>query len=261
MKANTVAQLRLLDRRAAQLVVEDARAAPKDRFLVILGSEGKAKPRRDIVAIAGDRLPVVAHTKSECELRLDPDLILGVSIYLVHVERRVWIAAIDAKEQRRAGGKPGEVGELVCPGKIRRVEGGDVIGPQPAAKQQGVAAAQMPDGVLEIERSSGGPIERRRWPGRKRIVDIDRRDGRGAAGVVFLINERKHQVILPAGRPEQTMIERQRVLVPFCGDAAFGQVEAASLLIRIVVAAEAVGPGDRLQLVRPRLDPAKKAVV
>ena len=69
----------------------------------------------------------------------------------MHVERRVRIAAIDAKEQRRAGGKPGKVGELICPGKIPGVEGVDVIGPQPAAKQQGVSAAQIPGGVLEIE--------------------------------------------------------------------------------------------------------------
>ena len=79
--------------------------------------------------------------------------------------------------------------------------------------------------------------------------------------MVFLFNETKQQVILPVGRPEQTVIERQRVLMPFGGDAALGQAEAAGFLVRVVVAAEAVGRGDRLQLVRPRLDARKKAVV
>ena len=57
------------------------------------------------------------------------------------------------------------------------------------------------------------------------------------------------------------MIEGQRVLTPVAGDAAFGQVETAGLLVRIVVAAEAVRRGDRLQPVRPRLGPPKHAVV
>src|SRR5206468_6344310 len=118
MKPNTVAQLRLLDRGAAQLVVEDPGSAAKDRFLVILGSERKRKPRRDVIAIARRRLPVVAHTKGQGELRLDADLVLHVPIRLIHGERGVRIALIDAKEQRRPGSKPFEVRELVCPGKI-----------------------------------------------------------------------------------------------------------------------------------------------
>src|SRR5213083_3028893 len=157
MKPDPVAQLRLLDRGAAQLVGEDPGSAAKDRFLVILGSERKRKPRRDVVTIARRRLPVVAHTKSQCELRPDADLVLHVSIRLIHAERGVRIASIDAKKKRRPVMKRFEVRELVCPGKIRGVEGIDVIAPEPAAKHQRVSgAAQIPDGVLETERSSVG---------------------------------------------------------------------------------------------------------
>src|SRR5438128_12075201 len=108
MKPDPVAQLRLLDRGAAQLVGEDPGSAAKNRFLVILGSERKRKPRRDVVAIARRRLPVVAQTKGQRELRLDADFVLRVSIRLIHTECGVRVASIDAKEFRRPRRKPCE---------------------------------------------------------------------------------------------------------------------------------------------------------
>src|SRR5438093_1047075 len=105
---------RFLDRRARQIIIEDARSAANDRFLVILGSERKREPRREVVAVARRRLPVVAQTKGQCELRLDADLVLHVSIRRRHAERGVRITPIDAKEQRRPASKSLEVGELVC---------------------------------------------------------------------------------------------------------------------------------------------------
>src|SRR5207244_13659441 len=106
-----------------------------------------------------------------------------------------------------------------------------------------------------------GPGRRRRRHRQKRIVDIDRRGGGGTPCVVFLIDETKQEVVLPIGWKEQTMAERQRVLVPFGRIAPLGQIEPPGVLVREIVATEPVGRSDRLKRVRPRLDPRKNAVV
>ena len=57
------------------------------------------------------------------------------------------------------------------------------------------------------------------------------------------------------------MAESQRVLLPPGGDAPLSQVETAGVPVRIIVAAETVRPGHRIERVRPRLDPRKNTVV
>src|SRR5437016_1829174 len=60
---DTVEEQRVLDHPSRQIVIEDPYSSAKDRCLVILWSERKRKPRREIVFVAGRRLPVVTQTK------------------------------------------------------------------------------------------------------------------------------------------------------------------------------------------------------
>src|SRR5262245_38741711 len=238
-------------------LVKDSCAAANHRLLIARRiSDGQS--RREVVAVFDVRLPTVAQTRRQTQIRAQPDLVLNETKCFALRERRLRLPLVDAVNERTPGGESIQAGEFKRAAEVRRFGHVQPDRARFRAELQRVAIECVISYVLNSQKGFGVAAKSLWRAARESALRDDGGRGRQPPRSPLFTFDGEAQVV------EQTRRENHAVgnlkaapeFVPCV--SLLGQLQTADAVITFGLVEEVVYPEQRVRLARANLQAAEQ---